>query len=497
VTHTVEYTCADGTPFPVTFDSEADAQLEWRLDREHAPDAQTPLAEAVGRRGESAGARQAYEDSGMRWPSTWKPGPRANGFLYFGAAPPAPEDLASMFEGGAKLVQQYGSAIAVWESHCLPSVRAACAWLEQAPLESTFDQLADRYDYALQLTMVAGMISSNDRRLLQESVADAVGDDGNAEALANALWHGYESPTLASDVALWHAARADGAGELESFMDRYGAQATTWSVDAPTLREAPEIVASQLEMFRRTGAENPQQAVDRAAARRRKVVEEVDARLAGDDARRARFHRRVERAARLLWIREDRALWQLIAVGALRHAFLRRGAQLVDAGLLGQAADVFYLEPNEFDGATGDLRESVRVRREETARWRAVTPPPVIGGNAPAASTGNSSVVRGVAGAPGTAEGPARVILDLAEADRFGAGDVLVCTMTSPPWTPLLGVAAALVTDGGDVMSHASIAAREYGLPCVVGTGVATSAISDGDWVRVDGDAGTVEIGRG
>jgi len=89
------------------------------------------------------------------------------------------------------------------------------------------------------------------------------------------------------------------------------------------------------------------------------------------------------------------------------------------------------------------------------------------------------------------------VITDLADADRMNAGDVLVCTMTAPPWTALLAVAAALVTDAGDAISHASIAAREYGLPCVVGTGVGTVTIRDGDVVRVDGDAGTVEVVRG
>jgi pyruvate,water dikinase len=84
------------------------------------------------------------------------------------------------------------------------------------------------------------------------------------------------------------------------------------------------------------------------------------------------------------------------------------------------------------------------------------------------------------------------VILDLGDADRLEPGDVLVTTMTSPPWTPLFGVAGAVVTDSGDVLSHVAIAAREYGIPCVVGTHHATRLIVDGDVVTVDGDAGTV-----
>jgi pyruvate,water dikinase len=194
-----------------------------------------------------------------------------------------------------------------------------------------------------------------------------------------------------------------------------------------------------------------------------------------------------------LWIREDRALWQLRAVGAVREAFLRRGEVLVVAGMLDQADDVMFLLPDEFDGRSPIDRDAIAARRAEHVRWLPVVPPAVVGGK-PEAPIGEGGALRGVPVSAGVAEGPARVITDLAHADRLNAGDVLVCTMTAPPWTPLLSVAAALVTDAGDVMSHASIAAREYGLPCVVGTGTATVRIHDGDLVRVDGDAGIVEV---
>ena len=494
---TIEYACPDGTPFPVTFDDDADAEVEWRVDREHAPDSQSPLAEAIGRRF-GPGGRRAYEENGMRASSTWRPGPRANGFLYFGTAPPDPDDMASLFDGGAKLIERYGSALAVWEQHCMPRVREACASLESAPVDATFDQLADDYEYALHQTMVAGMISSNDRRLLQESVADAIGGEGDAGALSDMLLHGYATPTLAADAALWRFARqGEGSPGLDEFMERYGGQATTWSVDTPTLHEAPEIVDVQLQLLRRAGTEDPQLAVERAAARRHDVLTDIDARLAGDDAKRARFHRRVERAAALLWIREERALWQLIAVGALRQAVLRRGACLASDGVIADADDVRFLEPAEFDRGTGDLKDAVRERRAAHARWRSVTPPAVVGSGAISAPGLDGRIVRGVAAAPGKVAGTARVIVDLADADRLNTGDVLVCTMTSPPWTPLLAVAAALVTDGGDTLSHAAIAAREYGLPCVVGTAAATALIPDGAHVVVDGDVGLVEVRRG
>lgn len=82
----------------------------------------------------------------------------------------------------------------------------------------------------------------------------------------------------------------------------------------------------------------------------------------------------------------------------------------------------------------------------------------------------------------------------IAEAGRLGSGEVLVTATTSPPWTPLFGVAGAVVTDAGGSLSHVAIVAREYAIPAVVGCGDATLVIPDGALVEVDGDAGTVTI---
>ncbi|MGH6693561.1 MAG: PEP-utilizing enzyme, partial [Gammaproteobacteria bacterium] len=71
-------------------------------------------------------------------------------------------------------------------------------------------------------------------------------------------------------------------------------------------------------------------------------------------------------------------------------------------------------------------------------------------------------------------------------------GEVLVCAMTSPPWTPLFAIAAAVVTDSGAPLSHPAIAAREYGIPCVVGAKDASRKLTTGEMVTVDGAAGTV-----
>jgi phosphoenolpyruvate synthase/pyruvate phosphate dikinase len=73
-------------------------------------------------------------------------------------------------------------------------------------------------------------------------------------------------------------------------------------------------------------------------------------------------------------------------------------------------------------------------------------------------------------------------------------GEVLVASITTPAWTPLFAMASAVVTDIGGPLSHGSIVAREYGIPAVMGTGVATRRIRSGQNIRVDGDAGTVAL---
>jgi pyruvate,water dikinase len=97
---------------------------------------------------------------------------------------------------------------------------------------------------------------------------------------------------------------------------------------------------------------------------------------------------------------------------------------------------------------------------------------------------------------PGVARGPVRVVTGPEGFDGFQAGEVLVAQTTTPGWTPLFARAAAVVTDVGSVMAHASLVAREYGLPAVVGTGEATRKLRDGMLVTVDGSAGVVLEGN-
>jgi pyruvate,water dikinase len=105
-----------------------------------------------------------------------------------------------------------------------------------------------------------------------------------------------------------------------------------------------------------------------------------------------------------------------------------------------------------------------------------------------------SNILRGFAASPGVVEGPARVIFDVAELQTVQDGEILVCSVTEPSWAPVFARVRGIVTDIGGVMSHAAIVAREYGVPAVLGTGIATKRIRTGQQLRVDGNEGTVTI---
>jgi len=106
--------------------------------------------------------------------------------------------------------------------------------------------------------------------------------------------------------------------------------------------------------------------------------------------------------------------------------------------------------------------------------------------------TGN--VLSGIGGSAGKVTATARVLNGPEDFNKLEPGDVLVASITTPAWTSLFAMASAVVTDVGGPLSHSSIVAREYGIPAVLGTNVATRRIPDGARVRVDGEAGTVTL---
>jgi pyruvate,water dikinase len=185
-----------------------------------------------------------------------------------------------------------------------------------------------------------------------------------------------------------------------------------------------------------------------------------------------------------------------------KQALLEEAERLVQAHVLREKEDIFYLTFQELDDVvrTNQVDDQLISQRTRAFRsYQALTPPRVLtsDGEVIAGAYRRDDVPAGaLIGLPvssGTIEGRARVILEIAEAE-FEPGDILVTTYTDPSWTPLFVAIKGLVTEVGGLMTHGAVIAREYGLPAVVGVEHATRLIRDGQRIRVHGTDGFVEI---
>jgi phosphohistidine swiveling domain-containing protein len=114
----------------------------------------------------------------------------------------------------------------------------------------------------------------------------------------------------------------------------------------------------------------------------------------------------------------------------------------------------------------------------------------------PASSDTNAAVLRGVPASSGTGSGPVHLVFNIEQALLLESGSVLVTPMTNPDMVVAMRRSAAIVTDVGGIICHAAIVSRELGLPCVVGTEMATTTLAGGELITVNGSTGCIFRGR-
>ena len=242
-------------------------------------------------------------------------------------------------------------------------------------------------------------------------------------------------------------------------------------------------------------------------------------------------------------IREDALADVGLAWPLLRRMLFELGQRLVDSGVIAGPDDVFWLRHQElktaveFGLAAPDARKTAEIRdtqgvpeppgapaavaitgaarpvraaavEERKMLWRGqakAAAPQLLpdsrwmerafGKMMPAGPQDQAGdVIKGIGASAGRVTAPARVLRGPQDFALMVPGEVLVARITTPAWTSLFAMASAVVTDVGGPLSHSSIVAREYGIPAVLGTGVATQRLTSGQRIRVDGDAGTVGI---
>ncbi len=360
----------------------------------------------------------------------------------------------------------------------------------------------------------------------QRAIVDLVAEAGGLAALGRA--------SSLRDVA---SISPEVSAALAAYRDLWGQRAVRYEVAYPTIVERPEWLLRVLK-------DTAQTPIDKElAARHEQRRERAEARVPASLGVSSATRRRLARAQRAFPLREGNEAATIgVPIAALRRLGLHIGIRL---GLY-RPDDIFDLTFEEVLGALrhpdaqADPTPIALMRREEREAEAKKVPDAVLGDATPKADphgrTGperqlpvgtpdlrgfpkhaadglaallwyedqvSAPLVRarladhvllGLGVSPGTYEGTARIIRDEEDFERIRQGDVVVCPITSPAWSMVFPLIGAIVCDGGGMMSHPAIIAREFELPAVVATGVATETIPDGTRVRVDGAAGRVTL---
>jgi pyruvate,water dikinase len=369
-----------------------------------------------------------------------------------------PADAA---EARARFTDAHHRFEAVMRPHTLAAMLAQGIY-EQATNLATAAGLG-----GLQNRLMTGFGGFEETRLMQELWAVSRGRRSLDDFLAA---HGYHGPT---------------EGEISS---------RSWREDrAPVL----QLVDTYRAMDESAGPSSVE--ADRRAERERATAELLAA-LPGAKRPAARLVLGIAR--RYIPLREVGKTAFLQTVDTARAAARIIGEDLARRGVIGDRDDVFYLTVAELVDPTlsEGIKDAVALRRERRDEYVEVKLPESWTGQpeaipiTPSSAAAEGSTISGSPVSPGIVEGRARVVLDPLAGEPLEPGEILVCETTDPSWTSLFLVAAGLVIDIGGALSQGAILARELGVPCVINTRVGSSVLRTGDWLRVDGDAGRVEV---
>ena len=304
-----------------------------------------------------------------------------------------------------------------------------------------------------------------------------------------------------SEDSAWHEWHT----RFEAHLRAYGHVVYNLDFINPVPADDPVPLLETLRFFVSGKGVDPYQRQQRSATRREEATAAVLARL--DQVRAKPFLRLLHWAQRVAPVREDALADVGLAWPQLRRMLADIGRRLQQAGVITEPEDVFWLHRSEIEDGVGDLADQVEQRKELWRGQLRATPPQLLpkGGWGdmfrrwmPAASEEQTGdLIKGTGASAGTITAPARVLGGPQDFGSMQPGDVLVASITTPAWTSLFAMASGVVTDIGGPLSHSSIVAREYGIPAVLGTAVATRRIRSGQLIKVDGDAGTVRLLNG
>ncbi|MCC6791907.1 MAG: hypothetical protein IT336_09485 [Thermomicrobiales bacterium] len=458
----------------------------------------------------------------------------------------------------AAIKPEMGRLLERWREEHLPALRAHHARLREIDVETVsmdgivaaIDEVDDilREIWAIHFRVAIPMLMG--LQIFDEFYADVF---GGTEGDGHALLVGVASESMNAGLGLYDLAqRANALGlapvfqetpssdllavleqtapgrtfvaELGDYLRAYGLRQDLFDMMTPTWLEDPTFALSSIRNYIQSGRDARaeyaalQQAAEDAIAAARKHLASYP------EAVRGQFEGLLQIGRAASFLQEEHNFYiDQQALSLVRLFYVRIGGRLADAGVLADPDDIFMLTHDELRDLVGNpdpegqrerIRALVVTRREQFEQASTLTPPPFLGpppagpppsdnpmGRAlgrffggPPRQSDNPGELKGNAGSRGVVSGTAFVARTLEEANGLRPGEILVAVTTMPAWTPLFGVAAAVVTETGGPLSHCAIVAREYGIPAVVGAHGATRAIKPGQRITVDGGQGIVTI---
>lgn len=293
---------------------------------------------------------------------------------------------------------------------------------------------------------------------------------------------------------------------IEAYLTKYGMRcAGEIDITKPRWREKPAtlipMILSNLKNFAPNASKQKfEQGRQEALQKEQELVERLKQLPEGEQKAKETKHM-IDLIRTFIGYREYPKYGMINRYFVYKQALLQEAEQLVQAGVLREKEDSYYLTFEELREAVRSRKVDYQViskRQEEYQGYEKLTPPRVLTSDGEVV-TGKykrenlpAEALAGLAVSAGVIEGRARVIINIAEAD-LAEGDILVTAFTDPSWTPLFVSIKGLVTEVGGLMTHGAVIAREYGLPAVVGVENATKLIKDGQRIRVNGTEGYVE----
>ena len=305
---------------------------------------------------------------------------------------------------------------------------------------------------------------------------------------------------------------------FRGYLDEWGWRSEAFELADATWREDPTVPLNAIQGYMRLDdSEHPENKYQLAIKRREELMVAARAAVAGDPERSGALEALYAQAEPFATIIENHNFHiDQRGNSVMRLPILEIGARLASHGRIPEINDVFHLDFDEIKAAFSgtDQKPIVSERKTEMEKWAKVVPLPTIGEPPPPEESAGDplgmgfakffgvppepsrdpDIIQGLGASPGVIQGTAKVVRSLAEASKLEKGDIMVCEMTMPPWTPLFSIAGAVVADTGGPLSHCAIVSREYKMPCVVGTLFGTAVITDGMTLTVDGAKGIVRI---